>query len=105
MLTPLLLYMDHKVLPSNERNYAKLLFSALLAYMQSVPVEGGDVLVEGKPIGQYTGDGFSMLSTHKWAGSEYPTHQWDLIDPLIVPILHLMPEILERSQKTRQDLY
>ena len=85
--------------PIQRKELREALFSALLAYMQSVPVEGGDVLVEGKPIGQYTGDGFSMLSTHKWAGSEYPTHQWDLIDPLIVPILHLMPEILEGVRK------
>ena len=65
-------------------------------------------MIDGKPIGKYTGDGFSMLHTHKWAGSEYPTHQWDLIDPLIVPILYLMPEILKgikEQDKTCMELH
>ena len=94
--------------PEQRKELREALFSALLNYIRSVPIEGNDILIDGKPIGKYTGDGFSMLHTHKWAGSEYPTHQWDLIDPLIVPILYLMPEILKgikEQDKTCMELH
>lgn len=60
-----------------------------------MPVEGNEVMVNGKPIGNCTGDGFGMLQAHNMAGMQTPTHQWTLTDPLVVPVLHLMPELLK----------
>lgn len=71
------------------------LMLGLKEYMGSVSIEGDDVLVDGKPIGPYTGDGFSRLVDHKWAGVQISTHQWTLTDPLVVPCVYLMPYILE----------
>lgn len=81
--------------PQKHEQLKRTLYQALLAYMESVSVEGSDILVDGKPIGNCTGDGFSLLAKHKWTGHQIPTHQWVMTDPLIVPILHLMPDLLK----------
>lgn len=80
--------------PDKRAELREAIYDALLAYCNSVPVEGDDILVDGKPIGKYTGDGTSMLSKHKLASHQVLTHQWTLTDPLVTPILHLMPEML-----------
>ena len=71
------------------------LYHALLTYTDAAPIEGSDILIDGKPIGKCTGDGISLLQAHRLMGTPISTHQWVLTDPLIVPILHLMPGILE----------
>ena len=75
------------------------LYNVILTYTRSVPIEGDEVLIDGKPIGNCTGDGFSLLQAHKMAGNQVPTHQWTLTDPLVVPVLYLMPDLLEGMQK------
>lgn len=80
--------------PIKHEQLKQTLYKALLAYMESVSVEGSDVLIDGKPIGNCTGDGFSLLNKYKWSGHQIPTHQWVMTDPLIVPILHLMPDLI-----------
>lgn len=75
------------------------LYQAILAYTLSVPVEGNDVEINGKPIGNCTGDGFSLLQANKLAGHQIPTHQWTMTDPLVVPALYLMPELLKGMQQ------
>lgn len=72
-----------------------VIIDALQAYMDIFPIEGTDMLIDGQPIGKYTGDGFSLLQKHNLAGHEIPTHQWTLTDPLMVPVLNLMPDILD----------
>lgn len=81
--------------PRKRRELRDALYQAILTYTKSVPVEGSDMLVDGKPIGDCTGDGFVVLQAHKMAGMQVPTHQWDLTDGLMVPVLHLMPDIIE----------
>ena len=71
------------------------LYHTLLTYTLAVPIEGNDILIDGKPIGKCTGDGISLLQAHRLMGHQIATHQWVLTDPLIVPVLHLMPDILE----------
>lgn len=75
------------------------LYKAILAYTRSVPVEGDDVMIDGKPIGDCTGDGFSLLEADGIIGRQVPTHQWAMTDPLVVPALHLMPGLLEGMKK------
>lgn len=75
------------------------LYKAILAYTRSVPVEGDDVMIDGKPIGDCTGDGFSLLEADRIIGRQVPTHQWTMTDPLVVPALHLMPGLLEGMKK------
>ena len=75
------------------------LYKAILAYTRSVPVEGDDVMIDGKPIGDCTGDGFSLLEADGIIGRQVPTHQWTMTDPLVVPALHLMPGLLEGMKK------
>lgn len=74
------------------------IYKAILTYTKSVPIEGDEVLINGKPIGNCTGDGFSLLESHDWAGHQISTHQWTMTDPLVVPVLHLMPELLKGMQ-------
>ena len=81
--------------PEKRNELKETLYQAILTYTNSVPVEGNEVMVNGKPIGNCTGDGFGMLQAHNMAGMQTPTHQWTLTDPLVVPVLHLMPELLK----------
>lgn len=85
--------------PEKRKELRETLYQAILTYTNSVPVEGNDIMIDGKPIGNCTGDGFSMLQAHKMAGMQTPTHQWALTDPLVVPVLHLMPELLAGMKK------
>ena len=87
--------------PIKRNELKEALYQAILTYTRSVPVEGDDVWVDGKPIGHCTGDGFALLQAHKMTGMQTPTHQWLMTDPLVVPVLHLMPELLKGMQ--RQD--
>lgn len=84
---------------AKRRQLRDVLVDAIIAYANSVPVEGDDVLADGKPIGPYTGDGTSMLEKYKWAGHQALTHQWMLTDALVVPVLQLMPDILDGIKK------
>lgn len=94
--------------PAEREKLAEAIKDALLAYTNSVPVHGSDMLVDGKPIGPYIGDGVSLLEKYKWAGHQILTHQWVLTDPLVTPVLYLMPDILggiaEGDEKS-QNLY
>lgn len=81
--------------PEKRGELREALYQAILTHTLSVPVEGSDVEINGKPIGNCTGDGFSLLQSHKLAGHAIPTHQWTMTDPLVVPVLHLMPDLLE----------
>ena len=81
--------------PEKRKELRETLYQAILTYTNSVPVEGNEVMVDGRPIGNCTGDGFGMLQAHKMAGMQTPPHQWTLTDPLVVPVLHLMPELLK----------
>lgn len=81
--------------PKKRERLKNALYKAILTYTKSVPVEGDDVMIDGKPIGNCTGDGFSLLEANEITGHQIPTHQWTMTDPLIVPVLHLMPDLLE----------
>lgn len=81
--------------PEKRAELRETLYRAILAYTLSVPVEGNEVMVDGKPIGNCTGDAFSLLQAHRLSGIQIPTHQWTLTDALIVPVLHLMPDLLK----------
>lgn len=58
--------------PEKRGELREALYQAILTYTNSVPVEGNEVMVNGKPIGNCTGDGFAMLQAHKWQGCRYP---------------------------------
>ncbi|MGN0189291.1 MAG: polysaccharide lyase family 8 super-sandwich domain-containing protein [Candidatus Cryptobacteroides sp.] len=81
--------------PEKRLELKDALYQAILTYIDNFPLNGDDVLKDGKPIGKCTGDGFSMLQACGWAEQQIPTHQWVLTDALIVPVLHLMPDILD----------
>lgn len=85
--------------PEKRKELREALYKAILTYTLSVPIEGKDIEIDGKPIGNCTGDGFSLLQAHKLAGHQIPTHQWTLTDPLVVPSLYLMPDILKGMQE------
>lgn len=77
----------------------RAIYSAIIAYTEAVPVEGSDVMINGKPIGNCTGDGFSNLQLHKKIETQVATHQWVISDGLIAPGVHLMPEIIADMHK------
>lgn len=85
--------------PKKRKELREALYQAILTYTKSVPVEGSNLLIDGKPIGNCTGDGFSLLQAHKLAGHQIPTHQWTMTDPMVVPSLYLMPDLLKGMQK------
>ncbi len=85
--------------PEKRKELREALYQAILAHTTSVPVEGTDILIDGKPIGNCTGDGFSLLQAHRLSGIQIPTHQWTLTDGLVVPILHLMPDLLKGMEQ------
>ncbi|ACU05039.1 polysaccharide lyase family 8 super-sandwich domain-containing protein [Pedobacter heparinus] len=80
--------------PQARMQLKNALYSAIIAYTESVPVEGSDVMVKGKPIGPYTGDGFSNLKEYNLVGTQVVTHQWVISDALIAPSVHLIPDML-----------
>lgn len=80
--------------PARRTELRDAICDAILAYTSIFPIEGTDMMIDGKPIGTCTGDGFSLLEKHKLAGHQISTHQWVLTDPLMVPVLNLMPEML-----------
>lgn len=86
-------------LPKKREQLKNALYKAILTYTNSVPVEGDEVMINGKPIGDCTGDGFSLLETNNIAGHQILTHQWTMTDPLVVPVLHLMPDLLEGMEQ------
>ena len=88
--------------PEKREALRNVLYKALLTYVNSVPVNGNEVLVDGKPIGNCIGDGFGLLQKHRMAGMQITTHQWELTDGLMVPVLHLMPDILKGIKQGNQ---
>lgn len=89
--------------PEKRKELRNAICNAILTYTSSVPVEGNEVLINNKPIGDCTGDGFGLLEEYKLAGIQTPTHQWVLTDPLVVPVLYMMPDLLE-GMKANDDL-
>lgn len=88
-----------KGIPEKRKMLREALYKAILTYTLSVPIEGSDIKINNQPIGNCTGDGFSLLQAHKLAGHQIPTHQWVLTDPLVVPTLYLMPDILKGMEQ------
>ena len=80
---------------TGRKRLRKALYSAILAYTSSVPVEGDDILLDGKPLGPHTGDGFIRLSEHGLVSHALATHHWRILDPLVAPAVNLMPDLLE----------
>ena len=72
----------------------RVIYKALLQYMNHVPIYGNDILVGGNPIGTELGDGISKLNDHGYVSHSFLTHQWRLIDALGAPLLHIWPEVL-----------
>jgi len=85
--------------PQAREQLKRAIYKALIAYTEAVPVEGADVTVEGKPIGNKTGDGFSNLVKYKIIENEVATHQWIISDGLIAPAVHLMPDMIPDIKK------
>lgn len=89
--------------PADREKLKKAIYLALMAYTEAVPVEGKDVIIDGKPIGNCTGDGFSNLKLHNLLEEQVVTHQWVISDALIAPVVHLMPKIIaEMKQGDKQ---
>jgi chondroitin AC lyase len=80
--------------PKSRQQLKNAIYKAIIAYTEAVPVEGKDVIIDGKPIGENTGDGFSNLKLHNLIEEQVVTHQWVISDALITPAVHLMPEMM-----------
>jgi len=81
--------------PTNVSRLKRVIYKALLAFMNKVPIYGKDVLIEGNPIGTELGDGFSRLREHGYVDYSFLTHQWRIIDALAAPLLHIWTEVLD----------
>ncbi|WP_262482807.1 polysaccharide lyase family 8 super-sandwich domain-containing protein [Bacteroides gallinarum] len=84
--------------PAKHRELRETLYHTILTFTSSVPVEGSELLIDGKPIGNCTGDGFALLQSRKMAGMQVSTHQWMIVDGLVGPAVHLMPDLLKGMQ-------
>ena len=70
----------------------KAIYKSARAYMDRVPVFSDDI---SSPYGSYTGDGYQGLNVngaHLSFGDV--THQWVPVDPLGVPLVHVLEEML-----------
>lgn len=85
--------------PSKHNELREALYESILTFTNSVPVEGSELMIDGKAIGNCTGDGFALLQAHRLAGMQISTHQWQIVDGLIGPAMHLLPELLEGIRK------
>ena len=74
------------------------LYQAILTYTESMPIDGRDRILEGKPIGPYMGDGFMALADHEMLSHQVATHHWVLTDPMVAPAFNLMPDLLKDIQ-------
>lgn len=84
------------------------IYIASIAYMNSVPIYGKDLIVNGRPIGEEIGDGFSRLGEHNYASHSLVTHQWRATDALAAPLVHVWPEVIEeisKGDRQAQQLY
>ena len=88
--------------PEKHEHLKQVLCKALNTYMASVPIEGHEVTVKGKPIGKYTGDATSLLSSYNLAWANNFEHHWRFTDPLILPVLTLMPDVVEGVNKNEK---
>ncbi|MCG8306896.1 MAG: polysaccharide lyase beta-sandwich domain-containing protein [Cytophagales bacterium] len=81
--------------PETIERLKRVLYKALVRYMSTIPIEPGDLTVDGKPTGTELGDGFSMLSEHGYASHGFVTHHWRVTDALGAALVHLWPAVLE----------
>ncbi|WP_163932714.1 polysaccharide lyase family 8 super-sandwich domain-containing protein [Paraferrimonas sp. SM1919] len=74
----------------------KALYKAITAFANAIPVYPEDFLVDGKPLGKHLGDGFALLHQAPIKAMSWSllTHQWDLSEALVVPAVHLAPQML-----------
>lgn len=94
--------------PQDREQLKKSLYSAIIAYTESVPVEGSDLMIDGKPIGANTGDGFANLKDYDLVENQVSTHQWVVSDALMAPCVHLIPDIvndIKKSDKQAERVY
>lgn len=76
-----------------------ILIKAINTYISAVPIEGDEVLINGKHIGKHTGDATSLLPYYKLGQNNNFEHQWRFTDSMLLPILTLMPDIVEGIAK------
>lgn len=81
--------------PKSRQRLKKAIYAASIAFMNSIPIYGKDLIVDGSPIGSEVGDGFSMLGEHSYASHGLLTHQWRATDALAAPLVQIWPEVLE----------
>lgn len=94
--------------PKSRLRLKKAIYAASIAFMNSVPIYGRDLMVDGNPVGEEIGDGFSRLGEHNFATHGMVTHQWRATDALAAPLVHVWPELLvdiSKGDKQAQQLY
>ncbi len=79
--------------PAQRARLKRTLCSALAAFIDAIPFEGDDVIIDGKPIGPDYGDGFFLLNEHKIMNYNFLSHPWRITDPVTGPVVWLMPEL------------
>lgn len=72
----------------------EVLAQALLRYLNAFPIYPEDIIIAGKKTGKYVGDGFVGLNQHKIFSYGIVTHNWVFGDPIVLPALSLMPDLL-----------
>ncbi|TNJ46022.1 hypothetical protein KFZ70_09460 [Tamlana fucoidanivorans] len=99
-------------LPSGNRvNIEKLrhaIYKAVIQYADQLPVEPNDVIINGKPIGNDLGDGFSKLKDYGYLSTQIVTHQWIVTDALVAPLINIWPSVLDdisRGDEEAKKLY
>ncbi|MFB9056873.1 polysaccharide lyase beta-sandwich domain-containing protein [Mariniflexile ostreae] len=82
----------------NMERLKRVIYKALLQYMNNVPIYGNDLQVGGIPIGTELGDGISKMNGPGYLSHSFLTHQWRAIDALGAPLLHVWPELLKEVE-------
>ena len=79
----------------NRQRLKRAIYSSVIQFTNAIPIEGDELLENGKPIGTELGDGFSK---NHYLSHGFLTHQWRAIDALAAPLVHIWPEVIKDMQ-------
>jgi chondroitin AC lyase len=80
----------------NSQRLKRAIYKSVIKFTNSIPIDGKDLVVQGKAVGDEMGDGFSK---NPFLSHGFLTHQWEATDALGAPLVHVWPEVLRDIEK------
>lgn len=70
----------------------RAIYSATIQFTNAIPINGDELIVDGKPVGNEIGEGFSK---NGFLSHGFLTHQWRAIDALGAPLVYIWPSVIK----------